>query len=88
MELSLEDLADCVESCGDSLWMTACEVVLARDLILQAAAEEEDEEKKTEMLQNAALKDEFAESIMQKAALFGSPAAMNAFHFTIPDKAN
>lgn len=81
MELSLKDLAECVETCGANLWMTACEVVLARDLVLQQAALETDEELKEELLRNAKLKDEFAESIIKKAAVFGDPGPMTAVYF-------
>ena len=80
MELSLKVLAECVETCGANLWMTACEVVLARDLVLQQAALETDEELKEELLRNAKLKDEFAESIVKKAAVFGDPSPMTAVY--------
>ena len=83
MEFSLKDLAECVETHGANLWMTACEVVLARDLVLQQAALETDAVRKEELLHSARLKDEFAEFVLRKAAVFGAPGPMAAVYFDV-----
>jgi hypothetical protein len=61
--------------------MTACEVVIERELLLQQAKVEDNAEIREELLRDARIRDEFVEATLRRAAVFGDPGPIAALYF-------